>query len=302
MLKLEPRACPVCGSTDESNVFAPANIDEAGFNAYSFASRKLPEYMHPRLIECPVCDVVYANPAISSESLATAYQEAAFDSSEEAGHAARTYGTYLRRILPRLPDLDGALDIGTGEGSFLRELVRAGFRDVVGVEASRAPVEAAAADVRPLIRQEMFRTDSFPPESFRLIACFQTIEHLRDPLAICRDAWRALKPGGALFLIGHNRRALSAAILGRKSPIFDVEHLQLFSKRSFRRLLSTAGFTGISVEPILNRYPVHYWARLFPFPRAIKPNILRVLKSSLPGRVVIPLPAGNLAAVGYKPR
>jgi SAM-dependent methyltransferase len=301
VLTMQPRTCPVCGSADESRVFAPANLDPAQMNAYSFASRKIPEYLHARLIECPSCDLVYANPAIAAESLASAYEEAAFDSHEEAGHAARTYGAYLSRILPRLPDLHGALDIGAGEGSFLRELLRAGFRDVVGVEPSRAPIAGAAPDVQPLIRQEMFQTDAFPPESFRLIACFQTIEHLRDPLTICRDAYRALKPGGAFFVIGHNRRAFSAAVLGRKSPIFDVEHLQLFSPRSFHRLLGAAGFTDVTVEPILNCYPLHYWARLFPFPRALKPGILRGLKSSFLGRLLIPLPAGNLAAVGFKP-
>jgi SAM-dependent methyltransferase len=301
MLTMQPRACPVCGSTDETRVFAPANIDPDALNAFSFASRKLPEYMHARLIECPRCDVVYANPAIAAEALASAYEEAAFDSAEEAGFAARTYGCYLRRILPHLPDRDGALDIGTGEGSFLRELLGAGFRDVVGVEPSRAPMEAAAPDVKPLVRQEMFQTDTFPPETFRLISCFQTIEHLRDPLAICRDAYRALKPGGVFFLIGHNRRAVSAAVLGRKSPIFDVEHLQLFSPRSFFYLLRAAGFTSISVEPLWNRYPLHYWARLFPFPKRLKAGLLQRLKKSFLGRVLIALPAGNLAAVGYKP-
>jgi SAM-dependent methyltransferase len=301
MLKMEPRSCPVCASRDESRVFAPANLESETLNAYSFASRKLPEYLHARLIECPTCDVVYANPAIAAEALASAYDEAAFDSQEEAGHASRTYGAYLARIAARLPDLEGALDIGTGEGSFLRELIRAGFRKVVGVEPSRAPIEAAAPDVRPLIRREMFQTDTFRPETFRLITCFQTIEHLRDPLAICRDAYRALKPGGAFFLIGHNRRAISAKVLGRKSPIFDVEHLQLFSPASFRNLLGAAGFASVTVEPIFNRYPLHYWARLFPFPKRVKPSILRGLKASLAGRVMIPLPAGNLAAVGYKP-
>jgi hypothetical protein len=77
--------------------------------------------------------------------------------------------------------------------------------------------------------------------------------------------------------------------------------LQLFSPRSFRHLLGAAGFTNITVAPILNRYPVHYWARLFPFPNTVKGGILRWLKASFLGRLLVPLPAGNLAAVGFKP-
>ncbi len=299
--KMEPRVCPVCGSNDESRIFAPENLDPAKIGAYSFASRKIPEYMHARLIECPTCDVVYANPAIVVDELASAYEEAAFDSQEMAGHAARTYGACVRRILPKLADLQGALDIGTGDGAFLRELIDAGFKDVVGVEPSRAPIEAAGADVRPLIRQGMFQTDTFAPESFRLISCMQTIEHLRDPLTICRDSLRALKPGGAFLLVGHNRRAVSAKVLGRKSPIFDIEHLQLFSPRSFQRLLAEAGFEGITVKPIMNRYPMHYWARLFPFPNGLKKRFLQRLQRSFVGRTMIPLPAGNLSAIGFKP-
>ena len=56
-----------------------------------------------------------------------------------------------------------------------------------------------------------------------------------------KEAFRILKPGGAIFLIGHNRRrSLSARLLGRRSPIFDIEHLQLFSPRSLRQLLISA--------------------------------------------------------------
>ncbi len=39
---------------------------------------------------------------------------------------------------------DGALDIGTGDGAFLAELLRAGYTDVIGIEPSSAPIEAAA--------------------------------------------------------------------------------------------------------------------------------------------------------------
>jgi SAM-dependent methyltransferase len=178
-------------------------------------------------------------------------------------------------------------------------LLACGFENVTGIEPSSAPIEAADPAIRRLIRHDVFRSDSFAPESLSLITCFQTIEHLSDPLAFCEAARRALKPGGGLFLIGHNRRAFSAKVLGRKSPIYDIEHLQLFSRVSIRHLLERAGFSRVEVLTVFNRYPVEYWARLFPFPGGSKQRILKLLQSNRIGRWVIPLPAGNLAAIAY---
>src|ERR1019366_716282 len=128
----------------------------------------------------------------------------------------------------------------------------------------------------------------------------QTIEHLSDPASVVREAWRILKPGGAIFLIGHNRRAWSARILGRRSPIFDIEHLQLFSPQSLKCLLRSAGFRRISVSPFLNRYPLSYWSQLFPLAGRMKKITLNLLRSSGAGRLMIPLPAGNISAVAFK--
>jgi SAM-dependent methyltransferase len=299
-LSLEQRVCPVCGTRNRSRLFAEANFSIESLDGFAFASRKLPEYMHWRLSVCDGCDLLYADPAPRPEELAVLYKEAEFDSREEAHHAARTYGRFLPRILSRLPDRKGAVDIGTGDGAFLQELLAAGFENVSGIEPSTAPIEKADPSVRHLIRQDIFRANSFQPDSLSLITCFQTIEHLADPLSFCRHAHRALKPGGALFLIGHNRRAASAKLLGRKSPIFDIEHLQLFSPASMRALLDSAGFSRIETYPVFNRYPLKYWARLFPFPAGVKRHVLGCLQATRPGRWVIPLPAGNLAAIAQK--
>lgn len=301
-ITLEPRPCPVCGTRDAGRLFAEANVDPAALGRFAFASRKLPEYMHWRLVECARCDLVYADPAPSPGDLPALYRDAAFDSGAEALHAGRTYARFLPRIVGRLPDLDAAADVGTGDGAFLRELLAAGFSRVTGVEPSTDPVRSADPSVRPFIVHDVFRPDTFPPGSQSLVCCFQTIEHLPDPLSFCRDALAALKPGGALFLIGHNRRALSAKVLGFKSPIYDVEHLQLFSPASLHRLLASAGFSGVEVRPFLNRYPLDYWARLFPAPAALKRRALRLLSHTPAGRWVVPLPAGNLAAVAYRGR
>jgi SAM-dependent methyltransferase len=301
-MEMIARACPLCGSHDESQVFAGAQFDLAQLDEYAFASRKMPEYMHYRLVACPVCDLLYASPAPKKDSLSTAYQEAAFDSAEEAHFASRTYGRFLKTIARALPDRQGLLDIGTGDGAFLAEAQAAGFACVQGVEPSAAPIAAARPEIRRLIRPDIFRPEQFTAGRLSLITCFQTIEHLDNPLEMCRQAGQLLKPGGALFLVGHNRRAVSAKLLGKKSPIFDIEHLQLFSPRSARNLLARAGFERIRVQPVLNRYPLHYWLKLFPLPTPVKRRLIPALKRVKIGYLPIPLPAGNLAVVGYKPR
>src|SRR6478609_11991964 len=131
--ELRARACPVCDAND-SRPFAEANLDPLALNAFAFASRKLPEYMHHALVVCRTCDLLYANPAPDRKSLEAAYHDAAFDASDESRYAGVTYGSYLPRITARLPDRIGALDIGTGDGAFLEQLQKHGFSEVVGVE------------------------------------------------------------------------------------------------------------------------------------------------------------------------
>ncbi|HKQ69877.1 MAG TPA: hypothetical protein VJT73_11090, partial [Polyangiaceae bacterium] len=58
---------------------------------------------------------------------------------------------------------------------------------------------------------------------------------------------------------------------------------------------------SIEVRPVVNRYPLQYWMKLFPAPAAIKGTTLRALAATRLGRLPIAVRAGNLAAVGYKP-
>lgn len=301
-MEMITRNCPLCGSPDSSKVFAEADFSLEKLDRFAFASRKLPEYMHYRLIECPGCDLIYASPVPREEALAEGYSEAAYDSGTEAGYAAASYAELLDLVTARLPDLEGALDIGAGDGAFLKQLMKRGFRNVTGVEPSRAPIAAAPEEVRPLLREGMFRGSDFAPRSLSLVTCFQTLEHLADPLVMAREARQLLKPGGAVFFICHSRRAWSARLFGLKSPIFDIEHLQLFSPCSARSLLERTGFTDIRVTPVLNRYPLRYWLRLLPLPRRFKPSLIKAVDRAGVGSLCIPIPAGNIAVFGFTQR
>ena len=203
----ERRSCPVCGSTD-ARLFVEAHFSESDLDSMSFSSRKVPEGLYHRLLECASCDLLYASPVPTFKSLSDAYRDAGYESGEEARYAAATYAEVFASIALSLPDLRAAADIGAGDGAFLERLREAGFDEIVGFEPSTAPLAAAPADLRPSIRPEPFGTGILPDESFTLVSCMQTIEHVLEPLEVCRDAVRALAPRGAVLIACHDRRAL----------------------------------------------------------------------------------------------
>lgn len=299
-MKMIERACPMCGSSSRARIFASEDYTESDFTEFAFASRKMPEYMHYRLNFCSECDVIYASYVPSNEWFIQAYEEAEYDSAEEAYFAARTYTRLMRRIIPRIGNLHRVLDIGTGNGAFLEELIKLGFTDVKGIEPSLSPVKAAKDHIRPLICQKPFQASDFIPDSFSLVTCFQTIEHLYDPLGFVNNVYRIIRRGGAAFFVVHNHRSLSAKALGLKSPIFDIEHLQLFSKDSIKMILQECGFVDIEVRAVFNKYPLRYWFRLMPMSPTIKKRLLAIMDDTGIGRLPVVVPAGNLAVVGSK--
>ena len=298
--EFQPRACPVCGSADDSRVFADKTLDDSTWKDLSFSSRKLPEYLVHRMIECPGCDVVYASPVPHEEVLEQAYRAAPFVSAEESAYAAETYRRQLRTLLASLVERRSALDVGASDGTFLQVLLDEGFENVVGIEPAAASAEAAPENIRHRIRVEPFRRATLANESFNLVTAFQTLEHVSDPVQVMGDAYELLETDGAILVVVHNRRAPLNRLLGRRSPIFDVEHVQLFSPRSIRELLRHAGFEDIRVAGVKNRYPLRYWLKLAPLPATFKRFVLKRLERSRIGAIPISFRPGNLVATAWR--
>jgi 2-polyprenyl-3-methyl-5-hydroxy-6-metoxy-1,4-benzoquinol methylase len=295
--KFEDRLCPICGAIAPSGVeVLSQEIDFSALDAYGFASRKPPEHQHHRMLLCNRCDVLYAAPVLNRSLLDNLYREAAFDSSMEAACAAKTYASLLGKFTSRITSEDSALDVGTGDGAFLAELSKLGFVKMMGVEPSEAPVNAAAPEIKKLIKLGPFNEGDFRAGDFSLISCFQTIEHLSNPGEFVGSAYRLLKKNGVLMIVCHNRRGFVNKLLGKKSPIIDVEHLQLFSPKSVKNLLLGAGFSSVEVSTFANTYPIKYWLRLLPLPTALKGGIARVLQVLRLENYPVSLPVGNMVA------
>ena len=62
-----------------------------------------------------------------------------------------------------------------------------------------------------------------------------------------------------LALVTHNVDAPLNRLLGRRSPIIDIEHLQLFSPNNLSFLLRQACFERVTVQSFQNCYPMWYW-------------------------------------------
>jgi len=295
------RSCPVCHTGfEQAKLYIDNNIDSTKLSGFSFSSRKEPEYMCHRLVQCPNCDLVYVDQPPGEDDLAHAYHLAEYDSSEEANDAASSYIHAIRPTLSAMACRQSALEIGTGTGIFLECLSREGFAKLVGVEPSAAAISAAPESRRAWIREGMFDENDFSPESFDLICCFMTMEHVRDPNIIANSAYRLLRPGGAFVTVTHDYRSLVNRLLGKRSPIIDIEHMQLFSKRSVRHLFVSAGYADVTVKAFVNTYSLRYWMRLAPIPRSIKSAATNLMAYIGLDSIKLGVNVGNLIATGFK--
>ena len=297
------RACPVCNAGDDrAEPFLAHNIDESRIDASSFASRKVPEYMNHEMVRCSVCDLVYVARPPSQDDLAESYHAADYDSAEEAEDAANAYIRAIAPVLERLEGrCDAALEIGTGTGAFLERLKAAGFTTLVGIEPSVAAINAAPAHRKGWIREGIFEPGMYPPASFDLITCFMTLEHVQDPGALVAAAHRMLRPGGVFVAVTHDYRGWVNRLLGKRSPIIDIEHMQLFSARSSKQLLALRGYGDVGTRQFRNAYRLSYWLRLVPIPAALKSAVIAVVKRTPADRFRISFNVGNTVSWGVRP-
>jgi hypothetical protein len=97
-----PRACPLCGGED-ARVLVEATLE---LTASAFASRKLPEYMHSRMVECNLCGMLYANTVLRQEALGGRLQRCIFRQRSRVPVSRCNYRTLLEPHLATLAESD----------------------------------------------------------------------------------------------------------------------------------------------------------------------------------------------------
>jgi len=146
---------------------------------------------------------------------------------------------YFLRRLPRKPGR--VLDIGCGNGLFLRRAIAAGWNatgmepDVMAARAARASGARVVGDLHELEKS-----------SFDAICASHVIEHVHDPGAMLTAALDLLRPGGVFWLATPNANSRGRRHFGRYWRGLEApRHIAILSATSLAHRLRDAGFVDI---------------------------------------------------------
>jgi SAM-dependent methyltransferase len=140
------------------------------------------------------------------------------------------------------------LEVGSGAGFYLAEMKKLGWQ-VAGVEISPQACGAAREAYGLDIHCGTLADAPFPEGTFDVVAMFETLEHLPDPIFALRRAHALTAPGGVLIGSVPNFRALYARWFGPAYyPLELPRHLYHYSAASLRRMLSAAGYGTVRIR------------------------------------------------------
>lgn len=141
------------------------------------------------------------------------------------------------------------LDVGCGTGRLVRFLNQKGYK-ALGCEPAREAVKIAQKiNGAKSVKKASATALPYKAESFDLITSISVIEHLtkKEAREFINEAKRVLKPHGFIFIITPNFSSPFRYILKKKWFAFsDPTHINYFTPKSIRLLLSSSGFSNIS--------------------------------------------------------
>lgn len=212
--------CPVCEFYADDNAYLKVH---SGFKLY----------------HCPKCELEYWWP----RKLDRAFYEGGGDYQPThvgAGELKAYHRTFFRH---RSVGSGLILDIGCGDGAFLKEAERLGY-EAYGIDLDRKSVEAAR-NARKLENVYGMTLDEFADFSrkrslrFQLATFFEVLEHQDEPREFLAKVMSLLEPGGFIAGSVPNRDRL---IIHRETFDYPPNHFTWWSQPTLGRFLGEMGF------------------------------------------------------------
>jgi SAM-dependent methyltransferase len=291
--------CPICESLANAVPVYPSNVDETSFSTEIFSARRLPDRRHYQWVRCNKCTLLRSDPVLDVD-LEKLYVESTFDYSTEVDGLKKTYFNLVKRALGGKNFKKSIFEVGGGNGFFLEAAKDGGFANVAGVEPSTEAINAARVDIKPHMIPSMMKAGVLADNSFEVGTMFHTLDHLTDPVSTLKDCADALQKGGVFVVAIHNERSWSARLMGERSPIIDVEHTHLYTRKSGEALFKKIGFIDVRSGAYNNHYSLAYILHLIPISRTFRKRVLESPIGTLLSKIKVVVPLGNMWVAGTK--
>jgi 2-polyprenyl-3-methyl-5-hydroxy-6-metoxy-1,4-benzoquinol methylase len=148
-------------------------------------------------------------------------------------------------VAPEITPDDRVLDLGCGDGAFLRR-VRGVAQQVAGYDFNPDAVQELARAGIDGFHGSLDDVTDRVTEQFSVVTAFHVVEHLPDARGFVSAGLRALRPGGTFVISVPNRDRLRLADV---EPLdFPPHHASRWSEAQLARLGDETGLTLVNVE------------------------------------------------------
>ena len=170
----------------------------------------------------------------------------------------RNYHTHVSNsLMSGLPPAGNLLDIGCGTGLFVEKYIKNGGK-ATGLDISRKMIEQA----RKRCKSTEFTLGTgerlpFQDHTFDAVASLLVFSYVRDPAGMLAEAYRVLRPGGAISICTLGKKLITRGIpaIYQISEKMNVRHVVMkdfgehyYDENEMHALFSKAGFAEINIK------------------------------------------------------
>ena len=211
-----------------------------------------------KVLLCGGCGLGYTSPRLAGDRIHEIYGDDYWksDSATDYGYSCyeeevsgylRTFSRKADAIRKHAP-AGRVLEIGSAAGCFLAIMQQRGY-EVHGIEISREIADSARRRFGLGSIQSCHLKDArLEARSFDVVALFDVIEHMADPIEELRRCHDLLSDSGSLVLQTQNLSSFTRKVMGKRWHHFkQLEHIYHFNPRTLRTLLDRSGFEVVSM-------------------------------------------------------